>query len=117
MKLTVLDILNAVGPLGKVASADLPIAVALKLDDSVEALNKILAAFEKRRKTAKAKFCPAGEEEVPADKLDDFNAAVDKIADEEIDVDIKPFPLDDLEGVKLSSGDIKLVRWLIEAPG
>jgi len=116
MKLTVLDILNAVGPLGKMASADLPIAIALKLDDSVEALNKVLAAFEKKRKTTEAKFCPEGESEVPKDKLEDFNAAVDKIADEEIDLDIKPFPIKDLEGVKLSSGDIKLVRWLIEAP-
>lgn len=116
MKLTVLDVINAIAPLGKMASADLPIAIALKLNDSVERLNKVLAAFEKKRKTIEAEFKIKGEDEVPKDKLDDFNAAVDKIADEEIDLDIKPFSIDDLEGVKLSSGDIKLVRWLIEAP-
>jgi hypothetical protein len=117
MKLTILDILKASGPMQKMASADLPIATALRLDDDVEVINKILALFEKRRKAAKASFCPTGKDEVPAKKVDAFNAAVDKIAEEEIEIDIKPYPLEDLEGVMLSSGDVKLVRWLIEAPG
>jgi hypothetical protein len=120
MKITVLKILNSILPLRKLNSIDLPIELSLKLTRVTDEVDKVLAEFEKRRVAAKAEFAETpkkgGDPVVPKAKQKAFDLTVDKIAEEQIDLEITKISLTVLISaeVKLSSSDLKLILWAIE---
>ena len=120
MKLKVSQVINAIKPLTKINAPDLPIAVSMRLIDIMDKLGPVLEAFEARRKPLFDSYAVLSDpknkrskKEVPPKQRAKFNAEIQKIIDEEIEVPIAPLSLDDLEGVKISSSELRLIKWLI----
>lgn len=125
MKLKVSQVLNAVEPLKKINAPELPIAVSMRLINIMDQLNPVLVAFEARRKPLFDSYAVTSDsknkkskKKVPPKQQSKFIAEIQTLLDEEIELPIEPLSLSDLKGVKISSSELRLIKWLVivEAP-
>lgn len=133
MKLKVSEIVDAcmatppdVSPVAKLNSPELPIAVSMKLVEITDLLEPITQEFQRRGKSIFDKYAVLSEpgkkdkdkdnkrkKEVPPKLVKKFNAELKVFLDEELELDIEPLSSAELEGVIISSSELKRVKWLI----
>lgn len=111
MKLKVSKVYESAA-LQKLNSADIPIAISLRLLDLTEQVVKVIDQLEARRKTVFEKYAK-GMTKIPAKDEAKAEAEMQAYLDEEVDIAFEPFTLKELEGVKISSAELASIRWIL----
>ena len=111
MKLKVSEI-YASPALQKLNSSDVPIAISLRLLDLTDQVVKIVEQLEARRKVVFEKYAKDGKK-IPAKDKKKAETEMQSYLDEEIDINFTPFTLDELEAVKISSIELRSIRWIL----
>jgi len=110
MIVTLEEILNASEGLKKILSADLPIKLAYRLGKYVKILNKELTNYEERRMDLIKKYGEpndnGSEYKIKPENADKVMKDMMELHSIEVDLDVIPIKLSEIENVKLSPIDI-----------
>lgn len=119
MKISVKDAVNSHQSLLKFGDKSLPMNVSLCVARNQKALNDAVAEFEKRRDVLLEKF---GERDVETGntliKFEDqkkFNAEMEKLTSEELDLPLEQIALKDLgDDFEAESNGLKFILWMFK---
>lgn len=102
-------VVNGVTALQKLYTQDLSLATTFKIVKNSEEFDKVLNIFNEKIK--KLKETTEGEDAPSEQELEKHAKA---ILDEDIDINVKTFTMQELENVKLSAAELSTILWLIE---
>lgn len=115
MKLKNLIIFNAIEPINKLSSVELPIKTAYKIKKNLDILTPQFKIINESRNDLIKRY--GNEDKIdPSDKeavksfVHDFN----EVLEIEEELDIKTITLDELEGAKLNASDLSFLMFMIE---
>lgn len=112
MKLKVVEILNSAPVIQQVNSSKLPIAMSLRMVKNNKALQEVVDEFEKRRVEI-VKSLSDDKGGIPENKTSEFNEQIEKVASEEVEVEISTFKIEELSDLEISPNDLSVISWLI----
>lgn len=108
------DILNGFGSIQKLSSLDLPIGFTLRVKKNVDKCQEVLDILESKRNSLIEKYNIDVKED--EDWPEEPAAEMEEALEEEIELDIVPISLKELESnnVKLSVSDLTTISWMFE---
>jgi hypothetical protein len=106
------DIVKGVTALQKLNNMDLPISLALKVNNNSDKCQKVLELFEEKRKAIIDSLELEEGESLPKESIE----AIENHLEEDIDLSIALISLEALEAaeVKLSASDLTNLNWMFE---
>lgn len=108
MQLTLRELKEIERSLDKLLGADLPINISYRFTRVTKQIQSELKHFQESFQKLVKKYGETKQEKtlVPTEKVEEFNAEVDKLMKEEIAIDFTPICIDDLGDIKLSAIDL-----------
>jgi len=115
MKLKLLNIVNATPALRMLGAEKMPIRVAYNIQRNIRLLAVETATYEKiRQDLIKNKYGKKTNESftVTAENMEAFTAEMDKLGQEEIDMDVHTVNLSDFGDIKVSPNELQSLDWM-----
>ncbi len=112
MKLKLRTLFEAQRAIQNLLNEKLPVKAAYRVQKAIRLIGEELKDFEAVRLDLAKKFAD-GADEVPEEKRPEFNAAIDAVLDEEVEIKIEPIPLSLLGETNLSIRDVLLLEFLL----
>lgn len=97
--------------LSRLADENLSLKTAITIAENLEAFNTSNTVIEKKRndlikkyakKDENGNFVQAGEGQVQISNPEEFSERINEIYETEVEVEIKPFKMEELEGIKIT---------------
>jgi hypothetical protein len=117
MKLTIKEILEASPILKKITSFPLSAKVSYNIVRNMRKIEHEIKPFEESRLQLVHKYGKESEDgkiSVTEENLENFYRDVASLLEEEVEVDIRPIKIDQLEEVKLTPNEIQFIDFFLE---
>jgi len=117
MKLKIKEVLEASAVLQKITSFSLPAKVSYNIMRNMKKIEHEIKPFEESRLQLVHKYGKQSEDgkvSVTEENLQDFYKDVASLLDEDVEVDIRPIKIEQLEGIKLTPSEIQFIDFIIE---
>jgi hypothetical protein len=116
MKLKLSDIVGAVISLRTLGAEKMPIRLAYNIQRNIRLLAVEAATYERMRQDlVKHKYGEETEDKsfkVPDEKMDDFVAEMNKLGEEEVELDVHTVNFADLADIKVSPNTLQGLEWM-----
>lgn len=115
----IIQVINALPSLQKLAGQDLSIKKLYKISKLLGNLDNEIAFYNEQRNKILAKYCDVvGNQYVPREEdTQKLNVELSELLDTDIDYEVKEVVIDDTEDVKLSYNDIVALEGFVRIEG
>jgi hypothetical protein len=115
----IIQVVNALPALQKLADKELPIKKLYKLSKLLGSLDNEIAFYNAQRGKIIAKYCDIiGDKYVPREEdVGKFNSEIDELLNTEIECEINEVYIGDLDNIVLSYNDLVILRGFVRIDG
>jgi len=110
----VLDIMGSVDTLNRLMTKELSAPTAYKIARLARKLNEEIESFGEIRKSTFLKYAGDGEE-VPDDKVEEFESEINELLDVDVELDIQMIKLKDFGNATVRPSDMFVLEKFIDA--
>lgn len=109
----VLDIMSSIDTLNRLMTKELSAPTAYKIARLARKLNEEIESFNKAKDSTFSKYAE-GEEEVPSDKQEEFEAEINELLNMEVELDIQMIKLKDFGSATVRPSDMFVLDKFID---
>lgn len=113
MRLTYQELLNSVATMNKLMQTSMKNVLAYRLFKNGKAMEGALSVYREYQQNLQAEYI-GEDDKIPEDKFPEYVEKLEETANEEVLLDISTFPLEWLDDVPITPGDIGSIHYMIE---